>query len=132
MKLTVHRKTAGPDLLRPYRVFLDDHISKKLYNNNSVTFDVDELNIKGIYIKIDWIKSKRFSLNEFKDNDELKLQVYVHPVFNLCIFLMVGSVLLWDISHYHIFSWVAILAFVIIIYFYTIGRNNYFKIKLIT
>lgn len=129
MKLTIKRKSWGPDLFRAYIVCLDGISRKKLYNNRPVTLDLNSKN-QELYVRLDWIKSRKFDLSGYGHEDELEIEVGVNPIFSICVFLMIGGVLLWDITHYAIFFWTAIIALVLTIYYYTLGRKNYFDIKL--
>src|SRR5690606_6250670 len=127
MKLIFKRNFTGIDLLRPYHLYLNGKSKNKLYINKPVAIDViTEVHV--FFVKIDWIQSSKVDLSRY--DSDVKINVGVNPIFNISIFVMLGCVLLWDFTHLAPFKWTAFLAFGIIIYFYTIGKKNYFNIKL--
>lgn len=127
MKLIVKRKVFGPDLLRPYKLYLDGTLTNKLYISKPVSIDLEK-EFQELFLKIDWIQSKKIDLTGIDADNDLILNIGVNPIFKISIIFMLGGVLFWDITHIVAFKLLAVIGFVTILYFYSFGRKNYFDL----
>ena len=130
-KLIIIRNSEYVNRLRTYRIYLDGVKLGNVANGDSKEFEVPAGQHQ-VWAKIDWCSSPTISF-EVKEQQAKTYQIGVFPGANWLIWTSIGILILHFFLSFTIhFSYAIYLivpAFLVLIYYMTIGRKRYLSIR---
>ena len=129
--IIINRKDEWMNRLRRINVYLDGEITGTIANGETKAFEVSE-GWHQLYSKIDWCSSRTrpFTIAEGETKtfelSSFKMAAWLMPVA-LCLIII--NYLLLTTTQVRIGLWFLVPAFLVLVYFLTIGRKDYLLLK---
>lgn len=130
-KILVTRKQEWNNRLRQIGIYVDGQKVGTIANGETKTFDVPD-GSHSIRAKIDWCGSREIEFSVSGDQKKyfaLQGFKYGNIIFPLTLAIVVLNIVLRKLYNINYISWLIIIPFVIVIYYLTIGRNDYLRLE---
>ena len=133
-KINIQRSNEYFNRIRNYRIYVDGKKVGTIENGESKDFEIEEGNHL-IEAKIDWCGSPKVSV-EIKNNETKTLKVrgfnfakwLIPSIFFILIFDFTMKII-FDFNYRSYFSYAL---FLMVVYYFTLGRKKYLSLKLET
>lgn len=130
--IKVIRKNTNTDILRKYKLIVDNNELEPIARNEIKEFDI-AVGLHTIIAKLDWVGSKEIEF-DIKDGDLKTFEISSFPqskwIMPLsAIFILVDIILQFFFPNFELFLYLAIPGFLLLIYYITFGRSRYLTLK---
>ncbi|GAA5224823.1 hypothetical protein [Membranihabitans marinus] len=129
MELILSRSFDMFNVFGSYSVLVNGVEKGKLYYNKLLSLKTEEDWVK-IVIKMYWAESKEFRVNSTDRVNPQYLNVSVNPWYSYSLAISLSLILLWYLTDVEVFRYLSVLPVMVMLYFYSFGRKNFFKIDL--
>ncbi|GAA5224820.1 hypothetical protein [Membranihabitans marinus] len=129
MELVIFRKPDWFDIASKYTVSVDGKRKGILSFSKPLKLNLEEDSQK-LSFKFDWLTSNDIDLKSYLDRGKINVRLGLNPMFSISTTVCFVGLLLWYLTDFMWFKFVIFPPFIIVFYYLTLGRNNFFDVKI--